>query len=203
MGVGRKPANLEMQGGKGNRQRIWEALRKNREGISLYSLARASGVEDDTVLSYLRCLIAGGYVARNGRTYAAASYSLLRDIGAEAPKLNRDGTLNTQGRGVEAMWRSLRILREVDARDLVQSTLACGEAVSLNTARSYLQWLHKAEYLVLVVVGKPGTPATMARYRLARGADTGPRPPMIQRIGQVFDPNLGEVVYRQQLETDQ
>lgn len=203
MAAGRKPANLEMQGGKGNRQRIWEALRKHREGISLYSLARASGVEDDTVLSYLRCLIAGSYVARNGRTYATADYSLLRDIGAEAPKLNRDGSINTQGRGVEAMWRSLRILREVDARDLVQSTLACGEAVSLNTARSYLQWLHKAEYLVLVAAGKPGTPATLARYRLARGADTGPRPPMIQRIGQVFDPNLAEVVYRQQLEANQ
>lgn len=203
MATGRKPADLQMLGGKSNRQRIWEALRERRDGASVYSLARAAEVEDDTVLTFLRCLIAGGYVLKSGKTYASATYTLQKDVGAEAPKLNRDGTLNTQGQGVEAMWRGLRILREVDARDLVQSTAACGEAVSLSTARSYLQWLHKAEYLVMVVVGKPGTPATMARYRLAHGADTGPRPPMIQRVGQVFDPNLGEVVYRQPAEVDE
>lgn len=194
MASGRKPAHLEMQGGKGNRQRVWEALRLKPEGVTLYKLARTAVVDDDTVLSYLRCLIAGGYVERNGRTYNDSTYTLLRDVGAEAPKLNRDGTPNKQGRGVEAMWRSLRILREVDAYELVDSTTSCGEPVSLAAARSYLLWLHKAEYLVVVVEGGPGR---STRYRLARGADTGPRPPMIQRVGQVFDQNRGEVVYRQ------
>lgn len=194
MAAGRKPAHLEMQGGKGNRQRVWEAMRKNPAGITLYALARVAQVDDNTVLSYLRCLIAGGYVERNGRTYNDSTYTLLRDVGAEAPKLNRDGTPNTQGRGVEAMWRSLRILREIDADELVESTKDCGEPVSLATARSYIAWLYKAEYLVLIT---PASHGHSARYRLTRGGDTGPRAPMIQRIGQVFDPNVSEVVYRQ------
>jgi hypothetical protein len=199
MATGRKPVDLEMQGGKGNRQRVWEALRQHRDGISLYSLARAACVNDDTVLSYLRCLIAGGYVARNGQTSNSAAYSVLKDVGAEAPKLNRDGTLNLQGQGVEAMWRSLRILGELDAAELAASASASGVMVSLATARSYLAWLHKADYVLQLTKGVPGT---LARYRLAPGKYTGPRPPMIQRIGQVFDPNLGAVVFRQEPEVD-
>jgi hypothetical protein len=62
------------------------------------------------------------------------------------------------------------------------------------TARSYLKWLKRAGYVVEVQASKPGT---KARFRLGHGKYTGPRPPMIQRIGQVFDPNLGEVVFRQ------
>lgn len=202
MTTGRKPADLEMQGGKGNRQRVWEALRQHRDGISLYSLARAACVNDDTVLSYLRCLIAGGYVARNGRTYAEASYSLQRDVGVEAPKLNRDGTPSLQGQGIEAMWRTLRIVGELDAAELATSASASGVTVSLATAKSYLVWLHKADYVLQVGASQRGVAGGLTRYRLAPGKYTGPRPPMIQRIGQVYDANLGEVVFRQEPEVD-
>lgn len=202
MATGRKAVDLEMQGGKGNRQRVWEALRQHRDGISLYSLARAACVDDGTVLSYLRCLIAGGYVARDGQSYNSATYSVLKDVGAEAPKLNRDGTPNRQGQGVEAMWRSLRILGELDAAELAASASASGVAVSLATAKSYLVWLSKAEYVLPVGPSKRGCAGSLTRYRLAPGKYTGPRPPMIQRIGQVFDPNLGEVVFRQEPEVD-
>ena len=34
------------------------------------------------------------------------------------------------------------------------------------------------------------------RYRLIR--NTGPRPPMVQRIDAIYDPNLGAVVWTRQ-----
>ncbi|MDO9625169.1 MAG: helix-turn-helix domain-containing protein [Pseudomonas sp.] len=197
--AGSKPAHLLMVGGKSPRQRVWEALRQHRDGLSVYQLARKSGVDDASVLGCLRCLIAGGYVARKGRSYATAVYPLLRDIGVEAPRLNRDGSPSTHGHGVEAMWRSLRIIGEVDAHELATNAGASGVAISINAAVSYLGWLRRAGYLVCVAEGSPGK---YARYRLAPGKNTGPRPPMIQRIGQVFDPNLGEVVFRQEPEVD-
>lgn len=203
MATGRKPADLQMLGGKGNRQRIWEALRERRDGASVYGLARAAEVNDDTVLSYLRCLIAGGYVLKNGRTYQDATYTLQKDVGAEAPKLNADGSPNTQGQGVEAMWRSLRILGELDAAALAISAGAGGVAVSVTTAKSYLAWLHKAGYVMQIGGSFRGGKGGLNRYRLSPQHNTGPRPPMIQRIGQVFDPNLGEVVYRQPVEVDE
>jgi hypothetical protein len=202
MTTGRKPASLEMQGGKSNRQRVWEALRQQRDGISLYSLARAAGVNDDTVLTYLRCLIAGKYITRNGQSYNNSTYSLLNDVGAEAPKINRDGSLNLQGQGVEAMWRSLRIIGELDAAELAESASASGVTVSLAAAKSYLVWLHKADYLLQVGPSQRGCKGSLNRYRLAPGKYTGPRPPMIQRIGQVYDANLDEVVFRQEPEVD-
>mgnify|MGYP001580370799 FL=1 len=91
------------------------------------------------------------------------------------------------------MWRSLRILGELDADELAGQASIVVPTTSW-TARSYLKWLKRAGYVVEVQASKPGK---KARYRLAPGKYTGPRPPMIQRIGQVFDPNLGEVVFRQ------
>jgi hypothetical protein len=195
MTTGRKPADLQMLGGKSNRQRIWEALRKRRDGVSVYDLARAAEVDDGTVLTFLRCLIAGDYVLRHGKSYSTATYTLKKDVGAEAPRLNRDGTLNTQGQGVEAMWRSLRILGELDAADLAVSAGASGVEVSLNTARSYLAWLTKAGYVRQIGTSYRGAHGGLNRYRLCPQHNTGPLPPMIQRVGQVFDPNLGKVVF--------
>lgn len=199
MSSGRKAAHLSTVGGKSPRQRTWEALRANPEGVTAYTLARASGVDDSAVLVYLRCLIAGGYVERKGRTYNTAVYPLLRDVGAEAPRLNRDGTPNTRGLGSESMWRALRIVPDIDAPELAEIASAGDMKVGLRAAVSYLDWLRRAGYVVVV---SPGQPGAYARYRLVPGKHTGPRPPMIQKVGQVFDPNLGQVVYRAQPETE-
>lgn len=195
--VGRKPIHLEQRGGKGNRQRIWEAIRAKREGLTCYDLARKSSVDDETVRSYLQSLLNGGYLAYEDGSpagspsdYSTKTLKLIQDCGSEAPALCRDGRPNTQGMGNEAMWRTLRIIGECSAQELAAYASA-STPVAVETAKRYLKWLNRAGYVL--AVRKPGSRAY--RYKLAPGRYTGPRPPMIQRTRQVYDPNLAKVVW--------
>ena len=52
----RKPVNLERKGGKGPRQRVWDAIRTMREGIKVAELSRTAKVFEDTVISYVEGL---------------------------------------------------------------------------------------------------------------------------------------------------
>ncbi|SEC23155.1 hypothetical protein SAMN05216178_3914 [Pseudomonas saponiphila] len=193
-GRGRKPIDLEMHGKKGNRQRVWEAMRVIRDGFTAYEISRRSLVDDTAVRSYLQSLIKGGFVeVISGAKFEEQTLHLVRDVGAEAPAITREGKPSKTGKGTEAMWRTLRILGEMDADELAEQA-SIAVPTTTWTARSYLKWLKRAGYVVEV---QASTPGKKARYRLAPGKYTGPRPPMIQRIGQVFDPNLGEVVFRQ------
>ena len=193
-GRGRKPIDLEMQGAKGNRQRMWEAIRVGREGFTAYEISRRAHTDDTAVRSYLQALIKGGFIeVVAGDKFEEQTLCLIRDNGAEAPAITRDGKVSSAGKGTEAMWRTLRILGELDADELAAQASVSAPTTSW-TARGYLKWLKRAGYVIEVQASKPGK---KARYCLAPGKYTGPRPPMIQRIGQVFDPNLGEVVFRQ------
>ncbi|MEE1951003.1 hypothetical protein V0R48_18650 [Pseudomonas alcaligenes] len=201
--AGRKRIDLEMEGTKGNRQRCWEAMRARAGGFTAYEIARAANAHDDVVRCYLQGLIAGQYVEvinagskSDAGRFEEQRLRLVRDIGAEAPAVTRDGKESTAGRGNEAMWRTLRMLDQLDARELAAHASAA-VPVSLHSSRTFLKWLKRAGYVQVVVPGKGGKPE---RYRLAPGRNTGPRPPMVQRIGQVFDPNLGAVVFRQELD---
>lgn len=194
MAAGRKAIHLEMRGGKNNRQRVWEAIRAAADSFTSYKVARKSNVDHATVRTYLQGLMKGGYVnVLSGGRFEEQTFALANDVGAEAPAVTRDGKASTAGSGTEAMWRSLRILGELDAQELAdQASIAT--PTTRSTAMRYLQWLVHAGYVQVVSKGAPGKPA---RYRLIPQRYSGPRPPMIQRIGQVFDPNLGKVVYRQ------
>ncbi|QMV62812.1 hypothetical protein VUJ49_22880 [Pseudomonas berkeleyensis] len=198
MATGRKAIHLEMRGGKNNRQRVWEAIRSAAESFTSAQVARKARVDHATVRTYLQGLMKGGYVTviGGGRTdgrFEEQTLTLTNDVGAEAPAVTRDGKASTAGTGTEAMWRTLRILGELDAQELAnQASIAT--PTTRSTAMRYLQWLVHAGYVQIVSKGAPGKPA---RYRLIPQRYSGPRPPMIQRIGQVFDPNLGKVVYRQ------
>ena len=193
-GRGRTAIDLEMQGTKGTRQRIWEAIRVKHEGFTAYEVSRRARTDDTAVRSYLQSLIKGGFieVVAGGR-FEEQTLRLIKDVGAEAPAVTRQGKISTAGKGTEAMWRTLRILGEMDADELAEHASISSPTTSW-TARAYLKWLKRAGYIIEVKASRPGQ---KARYILAPGKYTGPRPPMIQRIGQVFDPNLGKVVFRQ------
>lgn len=188
---GRKPAHLCMQDGKDNRQRIWDVLRQYPEGISCYSVSRQTNITDETVRTYITCLRKGGFLERGDGIGDLAEFRLIKDTGAEAPRLRLDGTPSLQGRGTEAMWRTLRILDSVNASELATNASAAS-ATSLATAKNYLKWLNWAGYLDLMAPSQPGK---QARYRLKHGFYTGPHAPMIQRGGRLYDPNLGKVVF--------
>lgn len=191
---GRKPINLEMVGKKSNRQRIWEAMRAHADGFTGYQIARRSAVHDTAVRSYIQSLEKAGYLQRiaGADHFLEQTLRLIKDVGAEAPAVTRAGEASSAGLGNEAMWRTLRILNELTARQLADHASA-SVLVSLWTARSYLKWLARAGYVELI---GQGAGDRNSRYRLVSSRYSGPRPPMIQRNNQVFDPNLGIVVYR-------
>jgi predicted transcriptional regulator len=190
----RKPAQLEMIGGKSARQRIWEELRKQAgQAFEIYPIARRSNVDDETLKTYLQCLTAGGFIERvSGKKYDICQYRLLKDSGTEAPRLTRKGEPVKQGLGVEAVWRTLRIMGELDVSILHQHVSVAGVDITVTTVKRYICALRKAGYLETTV---KSTPHRMERFRLKASMNTGPRPPQVQNVKTVYDPNLNKVMY--------
>ncbi len=198
MSARRKPVHLEMKGAKSNRQRIWEVLRVARTGMTRAEIAALAKVEISTARAYLQGLLRAGYVAVESTRPLGDSrrkeelLRLVRDCGVDAPNVTSQGTQSRAGLGTEAMWRSLRILGDVSAEELAEQA-SVAVKTALSSAQSYLRWLRLAGYVMEVAPARGGQ---FARYGLVPGMYTGPKPPMVQRNGQVYDPNLGKVVYR-------
>lgn len=191
----RKPIQLELIGGKPPRQRVWEQIRKNRLRFQGQDMANRAGVDTDTAHTYLQSLEAGGYVVRlNEGRGMTVDYQLIKDNGIEAPRLTKDGKPVTQGLGQEAMWRCLRMLGPLDYRQLAIHASSSGVEVKETSAKRYVAALKKAGYLQVVQpagrkLGK------LEILQLIPRMDTGPRPPQIQRVGVVYDPNLNKIMH--------
>lgn len=183
------------------RDALWRAIRRTGgESFRVRDIARGARHEIETIREYLAGLARAGYLERTSpvKCGATATYRLVRDSGAEAPRVRRDGTPVVMGRGREQMWRTMRILGDFSARELAVSASTEDVAVAETEARTYCTHLHRAGYLVLARSAKPGHRAgtgERARYRMLRSAYTGPKPPQVQRNKQVYDPNLRQVVW--------
>ncbi len=192
--MSRKPAHLELVGGKGPRQRIWDLIRARRDGFTA-SEVTPGDVPVATARTYLQSLLAGGHIALVGELvrFEACRWRLVVDAGAEAPRVRRDGTPVTMGLAQEQMWRTLRMLKgDTCARELAAHASTPEIPVRESAAADYLNHLHHASYMECTrphVKGRAGR----ARYRLI--SNTGPRPPMVCRADAVYDPNLGKTVW--------
>lgn len=198
----RKPAQLEMVGGKGSRQRAWEALRKFDKPFTTIDLMRRTKIHEDTLGTYLRSLELGGFLEATFKgdtaNHQKKYWNLIKDNGMEAPRLTRDGKPVQQGQGNESMWRAMRMMSQFNARELAAHASTSSHSVTDRTAQSYVKALYAAGYLTLVKEAVAGQGAKGARYRLAPSMNTGPRPPMIQRTKSVYDPNTNKVVWKQE-----
>lgn len=175
------------------RDAIWAAIRRRRR-FTTPELVGDTRLHRETVREYVRALAFAGYIEQvtpGDPPRTAAIHALIRDA-AEAPRLRPDGSEVTQGRGRENMWRTMRILREFTVRELAVAASIEERAVAESEAQDYIRFLHKAGYLARIDGGGPGRPA---RYRFLTSRYTGPKSPMVQRVKQVFDPNLGRVVW--------
>lgn len=179
--TGRKPASSKSIG----RQEIWAAIRGFGRPFELEELVSVSKADRKTVQDYLRCLIPGGVVMQND----VGAYTLLEDRGHHAPRLTRQGQPVTQGAGTENMWRAMRLLSQFSYRDIAAHATTDTVKVSEATAKSYCSLLMRCGYLR--VVHPASAHGRVAVYRLIR--NSGPLPPMIQRIKVVYDPNLKTV----------
>lgn len=199
-------AHTEMVGGQSPRQRVWMAIRAQREGFTLESIGRAVAkaggkrIHADTIHTYLKALLRAKFIG--GKIVAGPlEFKLLKDTGIECPRLKADGSPVTAGLGTEAMWRAMRIIRDFDANELAAHASACGQAIEVSATKDYVKHLHAAGYLTVVKkavrTGKK-TGSSLTRYRLAADKNTGPRPPMVQKTKTVYDQNLGRVVWMEE-----
>lgn len=187
--MGRKPvdqiaAHPKPQG----RDAIWAAIRAQRS-FTRRSIRDATDANLRTIGGYFDCLMAAEIISRETNPAGVHEYTLVRDCGRDAPRLRSDGSEVTQGRATEQLWRSMNILKRFTIVELVASASTSQCAVSKLYAQDYCRNLVKPGYLKVVVAGDSTRPTL---YLLANR--TGPKPPQIQRIQQVFDPNLNKVV---------
>lgn len=189
----RRPIEKEFRGLQTPRERVWAAVRKLRKGFTTLSvqdhcepMVRLTCVND-----YFDDLAKAGFIQRVKRGakkpghQEADVFDLVRDQ-FEAPRLS-GGKPVTQGLGVLAMWRAMKVLqRGFDYRDIAAAASHEGFVVKQQAAKAYVNGLARAGYFREVMASKPGTPA---RYALAR--NTGPHAPAITRRKCVFDRNTG------------
>lgn len=202
--MARKPAHLELAGGKGLRQRVWDRIRRlGKEGDAAIGDLVVGDECTATARDYVIGLERAGYLkiaqAAVGTGPLALRtpirYALARDAGAEAPRVRRDGTLVTTGLAQEQMWRTLRMLNgDINARELAAHASTPAVPVRENAAADYLRNLACASYLRETRRGHgTGRGGVQARFQLI--SNTGPRPPMVCRADAVYDPNLGKTVW--------
>lgn len=175
------------------RAALWAAIRKlgcfTAREVRMETRCSRSQVDE-----YIAGLTAAGILSREGisSVSGAMMYGLVKDTGAEPPRVRRDGTPVTQGLGREQMWRTMRMLKEFTAVDLAVQASTEEAPVSPETAKEYCKFLELAGYLAKLPAGVPRRPG---RYRFVPTCNTGPLPPMIQRVKAVYDPNLKAVVW--------
>mgnify|MGYP006286687325 CR=1 FL=1 len=170
-----------------DRDALWAEIRERRN-FTFRDLHLDSDMDQRSIRVFLQGLTRAGILERDGKRYR-----LVRDMGHETPRVRTDGSIVPPTKS-ERVWRSIKILGTFTADEIVT---ACTDETSGPTrsyVRDYLKNLHHAGYLR---VAKPSHPGTLARYALIPAMWTGPKPPMVQRMSQVFDPNLNRVIWRQ------
>lgn len=170
-------------------QAIWEAIRA-RQTFTITDLWGVVDMHRKSIINYVHRLAKGGYVRQRDDFKKSYTYELVRDAGHHAPRLTREGEPVRQGGGNQNMWRSMRMLGQFSPTDLAAHSTTETTQVSLLTAKAYCTALSKAGYLRVVSKARP--PRKQAVYRLVR--NTGPLPPQVQRVKQVWDPNLEQAM---------
>lgn len=195
--MSRKPAILELIGGKSQRQRVWESLRAFAGTDSGFftadALSRSSKVEIDPINTYLKGLHAAGYIGIVGDVMRGVKnvYQMMRDNGVEAPRVRRDGSPVTQGRGNEALWSAMTVLDSFSPALLAEIA-----GVKASTASAYCKALSKAGYLQVITAGKgTGKGGIASIWALSPEHRLKPRAPMITRLHAVYDPNIHSIVW--------
>ena len=148
---------------------------------------QCNGIKTD-VGDYVRRLAKAGYVKAVGEAPGTSTPAVLYTVakgGDEPPRIREDGTECPPTRR-ENMWRAMRMLKAFSLADLVAAASTEEVKISSEDAKDYTRHLTRAKYLRRM----NGSPAT---WRLI--LSTGPLPPQVQRIRQVWDANLRRVMW--------
>lgn len=188
------------------RERVWDAIRANADEFTIAQVADIALMKEDSARDYITGLRRAGFVQEVRRAARPLTvggnskqiyYRLVNDVGHEAPSVNRKGEILTPNAVNSAMWNALRIGNTPMTPRALAAYASTDRVVSEETANSYLQALRAAGYVMVV---KPASYSNQATYRLLPNKNTGSKPPQIQRAKQVYDPNIGAVVYAERPE---
>lgn len=176
------------------RQTLWEEIRRLKI-FKADDLRHVSRMKKSSIHTYLIGLFNAGYLTRKkedrpNQLTSPYIYTLVNDPGVFAPRVRKNGTEVTQGRGRYLLWSTMRILKTFTAQELAITATIEEHNIALGEAETYCYALAKAGYIKVIAGGKSGQPAT---YRMIKY--TGPRPPQIQRVKRLYDPNISKVVW--------
>ncbi len=169
------------------RERIWAAIRERRT-VTVREVADRCDVKADAVRVYFTGLVAAGIldVIQRGTGGKHSVYTLKRDLGVNAPRVGKDGTLLPDS-ARSRLWRAMPIFGIFTARDFAVSTTLPGSPVSRAEALDYCRWLARAGYL---------RDLGEEKFRFVPARNTGIKAPQIVRVTQVYDPNIDQLVAR-------
>lgn len=175
------------------RDRIWAFVRKHKQ-VTIDDVL-TTGLPRRLVSDYLNGLERAGFIKQET---TGELYHLVRDVGPEAPVLNHRGQAPAGFCVRDALWRTMKLLKEFTVIDLAvnASTEQC--RVTERDARVYLRALVAAGYVAALARDAEGRPpgGRLLRYRFLNSRNTGPRPPLLQQVLQVVDLNEGKVVWQ-------
>lgn len=193
------------------RQRVWTAIRKHREEFTIQQVADLGQMKYDSTRDFITGLKKAGIIdevrreklPNMSKKIELIYFKLVEDYGYNAPSVDRQGNILGKSATVnKAMWNTLRITKQpVNATELAAISSTDEQQVSVETADSYLRFLHHAGYLKIARAAHHAV--RKAKYQLLPGMDTGPNPPQIQRAKQVFDPNTNTVMYSERPELEE
>lgn len=178
----RKP--MDKLNGFDSRDAMWIVIRAKKE-FTVREIFLETTLDASTVLDYIRGLTNAGYL-REETGEKAKVFTLINDVGVDAPRVQRDGSVVTMGQGRINMWRAMYILQVFSAKDLAINATTPDCIVKLASAEDYCHHLYRAGYL---------RRDKDKRYTFLRHMFTGPKPPMVQRVKRVWDQNLKKVMW--------
>lgn len=167
------------------RECAWKEMRR-RYKFSLEHIKAKCSAHPRAILDYVVGLVRAGILGDLG----GGDYAIKQDVGAEAPMLKRDGRELRDTREREQLWRAMKMLRSFTAGDLAIHATTEEHPISERSAAYYLDALRLAGY-----VAAAGRSGRRTLYQLLPSR-AGAKPPLIQHVMQVYDPNEGKVVWQ-------
>lgn len=168
----------------------YEMMEKSFSITDILAFCNGSNARSD-INDFMKRLTKAGIIAE-----VADQPKFFRIIERQSatPKVRRDGTIITGVSKNQAMWNFMRTnvgAHGFTAQDIVAWASTDDRKINIDTAKSYINSLGKAGYLIEVIKGSPGK---LGMWRLAPDMNTGALPPMILRTKLVFDQNRYEVI---------
>ncbi|MBP2843825.1 hypothetical protein [Pseudomonas sp. PNP] len=129
-----KVSTLIVTGKKEPRQKMWEAMRLLRPGFTVNDIVRRTAGRSADVSRYIQALTKAGVVKlvetpEGATTSRGKVFALIRDEGADHPRLNKNGERTFEHLATENIWRTLRILGgHLTVQDIAKTASAGGVA---------------------------------------------------------------------------